>query len=54
MPLNKIKPQSPEENKVDAYGAPVSDYSATVLVAKMYTNPHEHIRLLWSKWKSLS
>ena len=40
MSLNKIKPQSPQKNKVDTYATPVftPDYSTTVLEAKMCTN----------------
>ncbi len=39
-----IKPQSPKQNRVDTYEAPVfaPDYSTTVLVAKIYTDHHEH------------
>jgi hypothetical protein len=42
--LNKIKSQSPWENKVDTYGATLfaPDYSANVLAAKMCTNSHKH------------
>jgi hypothetical protein len=37
-------PQSPNHNRVDTYGASAfaPDYSATILLAKMCTNHHEH------------
>ncbi len=42
--VNKNKLQSPMQNRADIYGAPVfaPDYSATILVVKMWTNNHEH------------
>ncbi len=49
----KIKPQSPKENYVNTYGAPVfaPDYSATGLAAEMWTNSqwafYVCIRFLW-------
>jgi hypothetical protein len=40
MSVNNIKPQSPKEDQVDTYGAPVftSDYGAIVLAAQMCNN----------------
>jgi hypothetical protein len=39
--LNKIKPWSPKENKVDTYGAPAfaTNYYVPVFTAKVFTNP---------------
>ncbi len=44
MSVNKIRPQSPQKNKVDTYRAPVFslDNSATTLAAKMCINSDEH------------
>jgi hypothetical protein len=44
MSQNKIKPQSPKENEVITYGAPVfaPDYSGTLLAADMCNNFNEH------------
>jgi len=45
MSVNEIKPpQSPKQNRVDTYGAPVFvlDYSTIVLVAEMCNKHQEH------------
>ncbi len=46
---NKIKPQSPEENKEDTYVALVfaPDHSATVVLAQMWTNSNEHSCIIY-------
>ncbi len=56
MSVNKIRPQSPQKNKVDTYRAPVFslDNSATTLAAKMCSDEHSMYIDIYALSKLLS